>query len=121
MPHTPQRVPKSAPPMPLSERRRAARVQLNLPAHYASGLLQVDGWVSNLAPGGMFVRSSYLDQPGASVGIRFSLPNEAQEIAVRGKVVRVEESPLCPGMAVQFTTVAPAVRAKLSQFLASRQ
>jgi hypothetical protein len=84
-------------PQTLRERRAAHRLQVNLPARYASSALSVVGWVANLSRNGMFLRSGYLDEAGAEVSISFALPDEAQPVALRGRVVRVNDGGGLPG------------------------
>lgn len=108
-------------PLPdMSERRSATRVQVNLPARYASEVASLSGWVSNLSRSGLFLRSQYLDDRGSEVDISFDLPGESQPVSVRGRVVRVHDSPLCPGMAIRFTQVSDRVRRRLADFMVLR-
>jgi uncharacterized protein (TIGR02266 family) len=108
-------------PQTLRERRAAHRLQVNLPARYASSALSVVGWVANLSRNGMFLRSGYLDEAGAEVSVSFALPDEAQPVALRGKVVRVNDGAVCPGMAIRFTQVPDGVKRKLAMFMQKRQ
>ncbi len=79
------------------------------------------GWVANLSRNGMFLRSEFLDEAGAEVNVSFALPDEAQPVALRGKVVRVNDGALCPGMAIRFTQVPDGVKRKLAMFMRKRQ
>lgn len=105
----------------LGERRAAHRLQVNLPARYASHALAVVGWVANLSRNGMFLRSEYLDEAGAEVSVSFALPDEQHPVALRGQVVRVNDGALCPGMAIRFTQVPDGVKRKLVMFMRKRQ
>ena len=102
------------------ERRLENRVQVNLPARCSSDAAALDGWVSNISRTGLFLRSPYLDVPGAEVQVAFDLPNERTPVSVRGRVVRVSEQPMCPGMAIRFTGVSDLARHRLANFLARR-
>jgi len=108
-------------PQTLRERRRARRLQVNLPARYNSEALSLAGWVANLSRNGLFLRSERLDEPGADVSVSFELPDEAQPVALRGQVVRVHEGTLCPGMGIRFTRVPDGVQRKLVMFMQKRQ
>ena len=68
----------------------------------------------------MFLRSGYLDEAGAEVSISFALPDEAQPVALRGQVVRVNDGSVCPGMAIRFTQVPDGVKRKLAMFMQKR-
>ena len=104
----------------LRERRGAHRVQVNLPARYASEVAHLTGCVSNLSRSGLFLRSQYLDEHGTEVDVSFDLPGEKIPVAVRGRVVRVNDGPLCPGMAIHFTRVPDLARRRLTEFMARR-
>lgn len=104
----------------IHERRGATRVQVNLPAQYASDATSLQGWVANLSRNGLFLRSDYLDDPGSEVRVSFDLPGDPHPLAVCGQVVRVHDNPLCPGMAIRFTQVPEPARRKLANFMARR-
>jgi hypothetical protein len=53
--------------------------------------------------------------------VSFELPDEAQPVALRGQVVRVDDGVLCPGMAIRFTQVPDGVQQKLVMFLRKRR
>ena len=108
-------------PQPLRERRVAGRLQVNLPARYASEAIAVVGGVANLSRNGLFLRSEFLDDAGGEVSISFELPGEAQPVALRGRVLRVHDDALCPGMAIRFTQVPDGARRKLAMFMRKRQ
>jgi uncharacterized protein (TIGR02266 family) len=102
------------------ERRLENRVQVNLQARCASDAAALDGWVSNLSRTGVFLRSQYLDVQGADVHLSFDLPGDRSPVSVRGRIVRVSEQPLCPGMAIRFTAVSDGARHRLANFMARR-
>ena len=104
----------------IRERRGANRIQVNLPARYRSDETTLVGWVANVSRQGMFLRSQYVDERGAQVEVSFSLPGDRQPMAVTGKVVRVHESSLCPGMAIRFVTVPDVARRKLAEYMTRR-
>ena len=109
-----------SPDIEIRERRGAHRIQVNLPARYRSEITALTGWVANVSRNGMFIRSQYLDECGADVRIGFALPGEKQPVAMAGRVVRVNDSPLCPGMAIRFTQVPDVARRRLAEFMSRR-
>lgn len=102
------------------ERRLENRVQVNLPARCSSDAAALDGWIANLSRTGVFLRSQYLDVTGAEVDLVFDLPGDRLPIAVRGRVVRVSEQAMCPGMGIRFTAVSDGARHRLANFMAHR-
>ena len=108
------------PEVEIRERRGGVRIQVNLPARYQSGTTNLVGWVGNLSRNGIFLRSQYLDERGAQVEVTFSLPGDRQQLAVSGTVVRLNETPLSPGMAIRFTQLPDVARRKLADFMSRR-
>ncbi len=104
----------------IRERRGAHRMQVNLPARYRSAGTSLVGWVSNVSRNGIFLRSQYVDARGSEVEVSFALPGDRQAIAVVGKVVRVHESSLSPGMAIRFVQIPEVTRRKLADFMSRR-
>ena len=102
------------------ERRLENRLQVNLPARCSSDAAALDGWIANVSRTGVFLRSQYLDVMGAEVDLVFDLPGERLPIAVRGRVVRVSEQVMCPGMGIRFTAVSDGARHRLANFMARR-
>ena len=102
------------------ERRLENRVQVNLPARCSSDAAALDGWISNLSRTGVFLRTPYLDVVGADVEVMFDLPGDRTPVAVSGRVVRVSEQAMCPGMAIRFTAVSDGARHRLASFMARR-
>jgi uncharacterized protein (TIGR02266 family) len=107
-------------PLEIRERRGAHRVQVNLPARYRSQGTTLVGWVANVSRNGMFLRSQYVDERGAEVEVSFALPGDRQPVAVTGKVVRVLESSLSPGMGIRFAAMPDAARRRLADFMRRR-
>ena len=105
----------------IRERRGAHRVQVNLPARYRSNAATLVGWVANVSRRGLFLRSQYVDEQGAEVEVSFALPGDRQPVALRGRVVRVHESALCPGMAIRFVQIPDLARRRLTDFMSRRK
>ena len=66
------------------------------------------------------IDAAWVDEPGTKVDLTFDLPGDWLPVAVHGYVVRVDERPLCPGMAIRFTKVPNSARHRLVMFLAQR-
>ena len=104
----------------IRERRGAHRIQVNLPARYRSEETTLVGWVANVSRHGMFLRSQYVDERGAEVEVSFALPGDRHPVAVTGRVVRVHESSLCPGMGIRFVQMPVTAKRRLSEFMRNR-
>lgn len=87
-------------------KRQHSRIPVSLQVSYLSkGDLQQD-LVTNLSPGGLFVRTSKPLDPGTEVDLEVLIADEETPIHVRGKVVWLRPSPGQPaGMGIQFTGV----------------
>lgn len=91
----------------MSENKRLhARIPVSLQVSYLSkGDLQKD-LVTNLSPGGLFVRTSKPLDPGTEVDLEVLIAHEETPIHVRGKVVWLRADPRQPsGMGIEFTGV----------------
>jgi len=88
------------------QKRQHSRIPVSLQVSYLSkGDLQKD-LVTNLSPGGLFVRTSKPLDPGTEVDLEVLIANEETPIHVRGKVVWLRPSPgQQSGMGIQFTGV----------------
>jgi len=87
-------------------KRQHPRIPVSLQVSYLSrGDLQRD-LVTNLSPGGLFVRTSRPLDPGTEVDLEVVLADEETPIHVRGKVVWLRPDPgQTAGMGIQFTGV----------------
>ncbi len=103
-----------------SEKRRAQRVLVNLPASYRSPEMALEGRVANLSRFGLFLRSEFLDDRGAKVQVALNLPNGLGHVEIDGEVVRVDASPLHSGMGIRFGRMAAPVRRALANFMIER-
>jgi uncharacterized protein (TIGR02266 family) len=93
----------------MDEKRAHARVAVTLSVSYLSrGDLQKD-LVTDLSPGGLFVRTDKPLPIGIDVDLEVLIASEETPIHARGKVVWVRDKPEHPednmGMGVQFTGV----------------
>jgi uncharacterized protein (TIGR02266 family) len=89
-----------------ANKRQHSRIPVSLQVSYLSkGDLQKD-IVTNLSPGGLFVRTSKPLDPGTDVDLEVLIANEETPIHVRGKVVWLRPAPgQAAGMGIQFTGV----------------
>lgn len=79
------------------------------------------GWVANLSRNGMFLRSERLHESGSEAQVSFELPGEEEPLALRGRVVRINDGALCPGMGIRFIGVPDGVQRKLAMFMEKRR
>ncbi len=87
-------------------KRLHPRIPVALQVSYLSrGDLQKD-IVTNLSPGGLFVRTGKPLTPGTDVDLEVLIADEETPIHVRGKVVWLRDAPgQAQGMGIQFTGV----------------
>ncbi len=74
----------------------------------------------DVSPGGMFVRSEFLFEPGARHVLIFRAPNGQFLFRLRARVVRVEDEDEPPGMAYEFIGVEPETERRLRALAAPR-
>ncbi len=98
----------------MSTKRKHVRIPVALQVSYLKrGDLQKD-LVTNLSPGGLFVRTTQPLDIGTEVDLEVLIGNEETPIHVRGKVIWLRpsaEQP--PGMGIQFTGVMGEVLMEL--------
>jgi PilZ domain-containing protein len=96
-----------------SERRRSARVNVNLPARWegASSLQEAD--VTNLSMHGCFVLTGGTVETKELIRIELILPDET-EISAWGEVVDAANE---IGFAVEFTAIQDDERERLERFV----
>lgn len=100
----------------MSDKRQHSRVPVSLKVSYPSkGDLQRD-LVTDLSPGGLFIRTSKPLEIGTEVDLEVSISPTDPQISVRGKVVwlRDAQSPQ-EGMGIQFTGMMGPVLAEMVQ------
>ena len=91
-------------------RRAAPRHELELPVHFRGEMLDfrgqaefLPGEIRDVSTGGFFVRSEFLEVPGALVRLLVHLPRSDQPLFFEGHVAWiVEESPKGPGMGIKL-------------------
>ena len=89
-------------------------MKVQVPAHYVSEHLTIDGVVTDLSPDGVFFSSDYLDATGELVRVSIDVPWRSQPIQLRGEVRWVSETSRTGGMGIRFTDVGFEDRVVLS-------
>jgi len=100
----------------MPEKRSAQRVPVRLTACYRSQAATIEGLVTDLSRGGMFLSSAFLDAPGTSGVIEVALPGQGPPLCLRGEVVRVASKPE-PGMGIRFHDLPDEIRRPLANFM----
>jgi type IV pilus assembly protein PilZ len=98
-------------------KRRARRLQHELPVAYRSVGSFLTDWATDISQGGMFINTRTPLPVGTDVKILIQLPTIESPIGLSGKVTRVigidAKSPATPGMGIQFTDIDPSRREQL--------
>lgn len=98
-------------------KRRARRLQHELPVAYRSVGTFLTDWATNISQGGMFINTRTPLPVGTDVKILIQLPMLEAPVGLNGKVTRVAEfdsrTGVVPGMGIQFTDVDPSKRQRL--------
>jgi uncharacterized protein (TIGR02266 family) len=102
-------------------KRKALRLQHELPVAYRSVGSFISDWATNISQGGIFINSRKPLPVGTVVKIIVQLPNAAFPFDLVGRVTRVtaydNHSNLGPGMGIEFTDVDPVKREKIQAFV----
>jgi uncharacterized protein (TIGR02266 family) len=99
--------------MLMTDNRRHPRVPVSLTVKYASrGDLQND-LVTDLSPGGVFVRTDQPPPVGSTVALEFVVPPSPLPIRVEGQVMWLGDQKGAAGMGVRFTGVLGSVLASI--------
>jgi type IV pilus assembly protein PilZ len=102
-------------------KRRAARLQHEIPVAYKSVGSFLSDWATNISHGGLFINTRKPLPIGTEVRILIQLPGEKFPATLEGRVTRITEFDnahnLVPGMAVQFTNVDAERRDMLERFV----
>lgn len=108
-----------------NEARTQPRVTLTAKVRYlASDGSQVESRATGVGGGGIFIESTAPMAIGTEVTVSFALPDRSAEwLEAKGKVAwvcpKADQYTFFPGMGVRFTTVAPATRARMLEFVNS--
>jgi uncharacterized protein (TIGR02266 family) len=101
----------------MAEKRSAHRIAVRLRASFRSSQAVIEGWVSDLSRGGLFLRTDYLDEPGSQGTVDLDLPGGDEPLRLPGAVVRVDTSPDRAGMAIRFDALPTEMRRPLANFM----
>jgi uncharacterized protein (TIGR02266 family) len=106
-------------------KRRASRLEHELPVAYRSVGSFLTDWATNISQGGMFINSRKPLPVGTGVRILLQLPSLEFPLGLSGKVTRVVEpgsgKGSVPGMGIEFTDVDPSRRAQLESIVTRLQ
>jgi len=104
-------------------RRKHPRIETKLRVKFESKEALVEEYIHNISHGGIFIQTEKPKQIGEQFTIILVHPETAQEMSLRGEVVRVvspeeaERLGLRPGMGVKFLEMDPYVRKQLDDFI----
>ncbi|HET8733133.1 MAG TPA: TIGR02266 family protein [Anaeromyxobacteraceae bacterium] len=103
------------------DKRRANRLEHELPVAYRSVGSFLTDWATNISQGGMFINTRSPLPVGTDVKILIQLPTMEFPVGLSGKVMRVVEhdraAQVAPGMAIQFTDVDPSRREQIESLV----
>ncbi len=103
------------------DKRRASRLQHELPVAYRTVGSFLSDWATNISQGGMFINTRRPLPVGSEVSILIQLPATEFPVKLSGKVTRVcpagGDSGQAPGMGIQFTDVDEPRREQLESFV----
>ncbi len=98
-------------------KRRASRLEHELPVAYRSVGSFLTDWATNISHGGMFINTRSPLPVGTDVKILIQLPTLESPVGLSGRVTRVAEfdnqANVVPGMGIQFTDIDPSKREQL--------
>lgn len=112
--------PSKPPPLPPSERRAAARVDIAIPVRlrYESVLDFVETQSMNISRSGMFIVTEAPAPLGSSIEFEFSLTDGFVLLHGLAEVVRVAQGGIVEGMGVRFIDLDPANQAVIDRIVA---
>lgn len=112
--------PSKPPPLPPSERRAAARVDIVIPVRlrYESVLDFVETQSMNISRSGMFIVTETPAPLGSSIEFEFSLTDGFVLLHGLAEVVRVAQGGIVEGMGVRFVNLDPANQAVIDRIVA---
>jgi len=100
------------------------QVGVSLPISYKVGEKPYTAYTHSVGPEGLYISTDDIGPPGAEVRVRFRLEEQGDPIEARGRislVVTENEIPnkwkFPPGIAVEFTEIAPEHKAAIEQWV----
>jgi uncharacterized protein (TIGR02266 family) len=107
---------------PPENKRRAQRLDHEIPVAYRSVGSFLTDWATNISQGGLFINTRKPLPVGTAVKILVQLPGASFPFQLEGRVTRVTEfdnrANMVPGMGVEFTGVDDAKRRDIEAFVA---
>jgi uncharacterized protein (TIGR02266 family) len=105
----------------IDNKRKAARLQHEIPVAYRSVGSFLTDWATNISQGGLFINTRKPLPVGTEVKIIIQLPGAAFPFDIGARVKRVEAvgnpTNAAPGMAVEFTELDRARREQIESFV----
>lgn len=106
---------------PGDNKRRAERLHHEIPVAYRSVGSFLTDWATNISQGGVFINTRNPLPVGTEVKILIQLPGAQFPCQLEGRVTRITEfdnhANLVPGMGVEFTRLAEAMKADIESFV----
>lgn len=104
-----------------ANRRRANRLQHELPVAYRSVGSFITDWATNISQGGLFINTRKPLPVGTEVKIIIQLPGTGFPFDITGRVARVAEwdnrHNQAPGMGIEFTELDRAKLERIEAFV----
>ncbi len=102
-------------------KRRAARLQHEIPVAYKTVGSFLSDWATNISHGGLFINTRKPLAVGTAVTILIQLPGAKFPCELAGRVTRVAEfdnhANMVPGMGIEFTGVDETQRQVIDAFV----
>ncbi len=106
---------------PPENKRRAARLDHEIPVAYRSVGSFLTDWATNISQGGVFINTRKPLPVGTSVKILIQLPGASFPYQLSGRVARVSEydnrANMVPGMGIEFVEVDETKRRDIEAFV----
>lgn len=96
------------------ERRKAARLPIDIPVDYLGKEFLGKGTVINVSPHGVLIRGDYLAVVGTNVSLRMFAPDDKEPLYVERAVVRWRRG---AELGVEIMTMAPDAHARLVRLM----
>ena len=102
-------------------KRKATRIQHELPVAYRTVGSFLTDWATNISQGGLFLNTRKTLPVGTVVKLIIQLPSAAFPFDLTGRVARVVEfdnhANLVPGMGIEFTDIDAEKRDRIEGFV----
>ena len=105
-------------PARVDEKRRSARIPVDVPVIYQSATLEFESTATDLSRGGLFIETEVADPVGTTCGLTL-LPDGGPAVSVQAVVCRIETKAggRQPGIGVHFGSMSPEAHAWLVALL----